>query len=268
MTVSNTHHASHSVRFQAARSLVADAAKKALAMQPAPGKPQASLKGHQDYVTEADKAVELFVTQELNGLFPDDSVLGEEQGGNITGRFRWVIDPIDGTSNYARGRNRWCISLGLFDGDTPVAGIIHAPALGEVFTAQKGQGAFLNGRPIKASQTHNMKEAMVEIGWSPYVPEGWFQEKMTALLDLGAMPRSLGSGALALADVACGRSDGYLEKVIFLWDVSAALVILKEAGAVVSPYLEMGGASKPQTILACAPHTALPLSHAFKVDLS
>lgn len=248
------------LRFHAAHSIIRKAASLAQKMQPSPGKPIAELKGHQDYVTEADRAVEKFITTHLAALFPEDAFLGEEHGSISTGLFRWVIDPIDGTSNYARGRNRWCISLGIMYQNTPVAGIIIAPSLGETFTAIKGKGAFLNDRPIRASTTSTMKEAMVEIGWSPYVPEGWYPNKMQTLLNEGIMPRSLGSGALALADVACGRSDGYHEFVIFLWDVAAALVLLEETGACVSPFLKMGGLTQRTTILAGAPMIANTLS--------
>lgn len=265
----NSYGAEIDLRFYAARSIITDAAHLALSMQPSPGKPQAALKGKQDYVTEADKTVERIVTTRLRALFPYDSVLGEENGAHSNkGHYQWVIDPIDGTSNFARGRNRWCISLGLLKGDTPVAGIIHAPALNEVFTAQRGKGAFLNDRPISASKTTSMDEAMVEIGWSPYVPEGWFQRRMTSLLSQGVMPRSLGSGALALADVACGRSDGYLEHTIFLWDVAAALVLLHEAGAQVSPFIDMGGKDRPTTILASTPSLSPILSESFNVKIT
>ncbi|MCX5619231.1 MULTISPECIES: inositol monophosphatase family protein [Bombella] len=254
-------------RFHAAQKIIKDAAQLAKNMQPAPGKPTAELKGHQDYVTEADRAVETFLVKELSALFPDDAFLGEEYGATQSGAFRWVIDPIDGTSNYARGRNRWCISIGLMHHDTPVAGIIEAPTLRESFTARIGQGAFLNGTPIQASKTDKLREAMVEIGWSPYVPEGWYPQKMGALLTEGSMPRSLGSGALALADVACGRSDGYHEYVIFLWDVAAALVLLQEAGACVSPFLKNGGLTQRTPILACAPLIAPSLSKTLGVSL-
>lgn len=255
------------LRFQCARSLIDEAASLALSLRPAPGKAQAKLKGKQDYVTKADHAVEDFIRRRLGTLFPEDSVLGEEEGGDTKSMYQWVVDPIDGTSNFARGRHRWCISLALLVHQKPVIGMIHAPALGDVFTAQDGKGAFLNNHPIKASQTSSMDEAMVEVGWSPYVPKNWFEERMSRLLQLGTMPRSLGSGALALADVACGRSDGYLEKVIFLWDVAAALVLLKEAGAHVSPFIEMGGASQPTTILASAPQISSILSQQFGIEL-
>lgn len=255
------------IRFHTARTIIKEAAILARKMQPAPGKPVAELKGRQDYVTEADRTVEQFVNKRLSALFPDDAFLGEEHGETSTGLFRWVIDPIDGTSNYARGRNRWCISLGLMYQDTPVAGIIEAPSLNECFTARTGKGAYLNNKPIHAARTDNMEEAMIELGWSPYVPDGWYQQKIQALLEKGVMPRSLGSGALALADVACGRSDGYHEFVIFLWDVAAALVLLQEAGACVSPFLKMGGLTQRTTILASAPLLGRTLSDVLAVPL-
>lgn len=254
-------------RFEAARSIVGDAADLAMSMRPPSGGPAATLKSAQDWLTEADGAVEALISARIGALFPEDGFQGEEEGRTRTGRLRWVVDPIDGTSNFARGRNRWCISLGLLDGDLPVAGIIHAPALGEVYTAVRGRGAVLNGRPIKASPVTDTRSAMVEMGWSNRVPKGVFEEKVAAILRLGAMPRSGGSGALALADVACGRLDGYLEMVINLWDVAAALVILEEAGARVSPFLRDGGLEGGATLLAAAPGIADDLSAALAVSL-
>ncbi|GBR29409.1 inositol monophosphatase family protein [Gluconobacter kondonii] len=255
------------VRLEAARSVVRDAAELALSLRPAPGGPSGTLKGRQDYLTEADGAVEALVSRRIQELFPEDGFQGEENGATRQGRFRWVVDPIDGTSNYARGRDRWCVSLGLLEGDEPVAGVIEAPALGEVFTASKGKGAFLNGKPIKASPITNTQEAMIEMGWSSRVPAEIFDEKIAAIMALGAMPRSGGSGALALADVACGRSDGYLEIVIQLWDVAAALAILAESGAAVSPFLQTGGLTGGATILAAAPGVAKALSAAVNVEI-
>ena len=255
------------VRLEAARSVVRDAAELALSLRPAPGGPSGTLKGRQDYLTEADGAVEALVSRRIQELFPEDGFQGEENGTTRQGRFRWVVDPIDGTSNYARGRDRWCVSLGLLEGDEPVAGVIEAPALGEVFTASKGKGAFLNGKPIKASPITNTQEAMIEMGWSSRVPAETFNEKIAAIMALGAMPRSGGSGALALADVACGRSDGYLEIVIQLWDVAAALAILAESGAAVSPFLQTGGLTGGATILAAAPGVAKALSAAVNVEI-
>ncbi|NHO33028.1 inositol monophosphatase family protein [Acetobacter fallax] len=254
-------------RFEAARAIVDDAARMALTMRPPSGGPVAIQKSAQDWLTETDGAVEMFISQRMQALFPEDGFQGEEGGRAREGSLRWVVDPIDGTSNYARGRNRWCVSLGLLDGDEPVAGVIAAPALRETYTALAGHGAYLNGGKISASTVTDPRSAMIEMGWSNRVPKPVFMEKTGAILDLGAMPRSGGSGALALTDVACGRLDGYIEIVINLWDVAAALVILSEAGARVSPFLRDGGLAGPGTILAAAPGIADALSQAVSIPL-
>ena len=131
-----------------------------------------------------------------------------------------------------------------------------------------GQGAFLNGKRIQASPVQDPASSMIEMGWSNRVPKAVFMEKMDAIMSVGAMPRSGGSGALALADVACGRLDGYIEIVINLWDVAAALPLLAEAGASVSPFLQQGGLTGPATILAANPHIAAQLSDAVGIPLT
>ncbi|QNT77621.1 inositol monophosphatase family protein [Entomobacter blattae] len=249
-------------RLEAAQTIVKHAAKIAMDMRPPPGGPTGKLKQMQDWVTEADGAVENFIGEQIKNLFPDDGFQGEENGQTRSGALRWVVDPIDGTSNYGRGRNRWCISLGLMDGDTPVGGIIEAPIQHETYYAQKGKGAFLNGARISASTVTDPSTAMFEMGWSPYTTTKTYLEKMQAMLELGAMPRSSGSGALALADVASGRLDGYLEIVINLWDVAAALVLLEEAGARVTPFIQHGGLERGISILAAAPGVAEQLGNA------
>lgn len=255
-------------RLEAARAVVHDASRLAMSMRPPPGGPMATQKSAQDWLTETDGAVEAFIASRMKTLFPEDGFQGEEGGIARSGRLRWVVDPIDGTSNYARGRSRWCVSLGLLDGDEPVAGVIEAPALNEVYTALRGAGAFLNGKPIHASPVKDPASAMIEMGWSNRVPKPVFMEKIDAIMELGAMPRSGGSGALALADVACGRLDGYIEIVINLWDVAAALPLLAEAGARVSPFLRDGGLTGPATILAANPHIAETLSQAVNIPLA
>ncbi|AOX17232.1 inositol monophosphatase family protein [Kozakia baliensis] len=255
-------------RLEVARSVVHDAAALAMAMRPPPGGPTGTIKGMQDYLTEADGAVEKLISNRMQALYPEDGFMGEEGGKHRQGALTWVVDPIDGTSNYARGRDRWCVSLGLMDGDVPVAGVLHAPALGEVYTAQRGHGAFLNGKPIKASPVSDTRTAMVEMGWSARVTTETYTERFSAFMALGVMPRSGGSGALALADVATGRLDAYLEMVINLWDVAAALVLLHEAGAKVSPFLQNGGLTGGATIFAAAPGVAAPLAEAAQVSFS
>lgn len=254
-------------RFEAAQQIVAEGAALAMRMRPPPGGPSGTQKSAQDWLTETDGAVEALIAERTRALFPEDGFQGEETGSTRAGTLRWVVDPIDGTSNYARGRSRWCVSLGLLENDRPVAGVLAAPALDETYAALRGAGATLNGTPIRASPVDDVTRAMVEVGWSPKVAVPDFVATIDRVMQLGAMPRSGGSGAMALADVACGRLDGYIELYINLWDVAAALVILDEAGAVTSPFLRDGGLERGVPILAAAPALASVLSDAARIGL-
>ncbi len=153
------------------------------------------------------------------------------------------------------------------EGAVPVAGVINAPALGEVYTAQRGVGAWLNGQKLIASPVTDAKSAMIEIGWSAKVSPETYASRAKAFLELGMAPRTGACGALALADVASGRSDGYLEIAINLWDVAAALVLIEESGARVSPFLVNGGLTGAIPILATAPGVAELVARAAGMDL-
>ena len=240
-------------RFDTALALATEAGALAMSLRPPPGGPQGTLKGAQDWVTNADGAVERFLSERLADAFPEDGFQGEEGGNHRAGSLRWVVDPIDGTANYMRGANRFCVSLGLLADRTPLLGVIVAPALGETFAACQGGGATLNGAPIHAADTTDLARATVEIGWSSRRPNADFLRICQSVLAEGAVLRMGGSGALGLADVAAGRSDAYAELHINLWDVAAALVILAEAGAAVSPFLDGNGLTEGNPILAAAP---------------
>ena len=161
-------------RLETAQHLATAAGKLALSLAPPPGAAMASMKGHQDWLTEADGAVEALLKRELTAAFPDDGFQGEETGTGPAGRLTWVVDPIDGTSNFARGAPRWCVSIGLIEGDRALAGVLVAPALGETFAARDGGGATLNGQTIRASATTDLARGMVECGWSPRRPNDEF----------------------------------------------------------------------------------------------
>ncbi len=246
-------------RFRTASRLVAEAGEIAMRLRPPPGVAIGTLKGRQDWLSEADGAVERFLSDGLLAAFPEDGFQGEEGGIARAGRLRWVVDPIDGTANYVRGSPRFCVSLALLEDRTPLIGLLAAPALGETFAAMRGAGATLNGAPIRAAETTALDRALVELGYSARVPFAAFAALMTQVGATGAMPRDGGSGALGLADVAAGRVDAYVELSINLWDCAAALAILKEAGAACSPFIEDGGAEHAHPILACAPGLAAAL---------
>jgi len=252
-------------RLATAGELAARAGVLAMRMRPPAGAAQATLKGAQDWLTEADGAVEQMLSDALLSAFPSDGFQGEEGGAARAGTLRWVVDPIDGTSNYARGAPRWCVSLGLLDGEVPVLGVLAAPALGETFAACQGRGATLNGATIRAAETGSLSRAIIEAGWSPRVKLAEYQALCARLQAEGVMLRNGGSGALGLADVAAGRMDGYAELHINLWDCAAALAVLQEAGAVTTGFLPrrlQGGAP----ILAAAPGVAEALGLVFRPE--
>ena len=243
-------------RFDTALRLATEAGALAMRMRPPPGAAAAKLKGAQDWLTEADGTVERLLSERLAEAYPADGFQGEEGGRVRSGSLRWVVDPIDGTANFMRGGSRFCVSLGCLDGDTPVLGVIVAPALRETFAARQGAGATLNGAPIHAAATTHLSRATVELGWSLRRPREAFLALADRVIAAGVMPRLNGSGALGLADVAAGRSDAYIELHINLWDVAAALAILAEAGATVSDFMADDGAARGNAIVASAPGIA------------
>jgi myo-inositol-1(or 4)-monophosphatase len=152
-------------RFETAIALAEAAGDLALDMRPPPGAPPtASLKGAQDWLTQADGTVERFLSERLAAAFPADGFQGEEGGARRGGALRWVVDPIDGTANFMRGAPRFCVSLALLEDRTPLIGVLVAPALGETFAARRGGGATLNGAPIRAATTTDLARATIEIG--------------------------------------------------------------------------------------------------------
>jgi myo-inositol-1(or 4)-monophosphatase len=217
-------------RRDAAAAIAIEAAALAARLR-AEGGGVASLKGAQDFITEADGATERFIRARLEQDFPGEAILGEEMGGAVDGTGPlWVLDPIDGTSNFARGGDRWCVSIGLVIGNRAVAGAIarHAPA--EIFAAAEGLGATLNGTPIHAAPTTDIGHAIIECGWSLRLPIAVFHRMAAEVTALGGGVRTGGSGALGLVESAAGRLDGYLERHINSWDAAAAIVIAREAG--------------------------------------
>lgn len=245
-------------RLATAKTLATAAGAMALRLRPQPGAPTGTLKGAQDWLTEADGAIEAMLSRALAEAHPEDAFQGEETGfrpgrGEQADAWRWVVDPIDGTSNYARGSARWCVSIGLIGGRVPLLGVVNAAAAGEQFAARLGGGATRNGDPIRVADTSDPARAMIEIGWSPRVATADYLSTVERVIGLGAAARSSGSGAMGLADVACGRTDAYFERHINLWDVAGMLPILAEAGARISPFMDGDGFGHGGPILAGTP---------------
>jgi myo-inositol-1(or 4)-monophosphatase len=224
-------------------------------------------KGHQDYLTATDGEVERLVKARIAAQFADDATMGEEEGGRI-GEITWIIDPIDGTANFARGIPHFCISIGVAVGLQPAIGVIYNPMLDELYAAVAGGGATLNGEAMHVTDIDLPERASVEMGWSPRLPFAEHQKIIDRIVATGMRMRHGGSGSLAIAYVAAGRIDGFVEAHINAWDVLAGLVLVKEAGGVINDFVGDGiGLTEGNAILAAAPGIAALLSTASGITL-
>jgi myo-inositol-1(or 4)-monophosphatase len=199
-------------------------------------------KGDADLVTAADRNSEALIRERIRSLWPDHDVLGEEQGLRDTGsEYRWYVDPLDGTTNFAHGYPVFCVSMGLQHKNVMIAGLCFDPTRNEMFTAEKGKGAFLNGSPILVSKIARLAESLLSTGFPSHKrhknPNIHFYHQIT-LRTHGV--RRAGSAALDLCSVACGRFDGFWEFNLNPWDTAAGVLIVEEAGGRVSDF--QGGA--------------------------
>jgi len=187
---------------------------------------------HADFVTEADIAVQNFLMEELAKAFPEASFFAEEKKDNVLGEgFTFIIDPIDGTTNYFRRRRCSSISIGAVEGKQPVYGAIYDPYRGEVYHAEKGKGAWCAGERLHVSEAP-LDHAIIGMGTSPYYEE-LFEltgKTLSALLPRTADVRRTGSACIELCDVAAGRSDAHFEWKLQPWDYCAGTLIVREAG--------------------------------------
>ncbi|MFY9740845.1 MAG: inositol monophosphatase family protein [Candidatus Sulfotelmatobacter sp.] len=200
-------------------------------------------KGEADLVTAADRAAEKLIRERITQQWPDHDVLGEEQGLNDRGsEYRWYVDPLDGTTNFAHGYPVFCVSLGLehrsaAHGEKRIAGVIYDPTRDELFSAERGKGAHLNGEAIQVSKTSRLQESLVATGFPSHKrhknPNIHFYHQIT-LRSHGV--RRAGSAALDLCNVAAGRFEGFWEFNLNPWDTAAGVLMVEEAGGKVTRF--------------------------------
>ena len=194
------------------------------------------LKGQHDLVTEADRASERLIVERLRGHFPKHSVVAEEGGGQeASSEYRWYVDPLDGTTNFAHGFPMFNVTLGLEQAGELIAGVVYDPVHEEMFTAEIGGGAYLNNNRIHVSKAARVEDALVATGF----PSRKRHENVNvhfyyqmAMLSHGV--RRAGAAALDLAYVACGRLDAFWEFGLHPWDMAAGVLLVREAGGAVS----------------------------------
>lgn len=211
-----------------------------------------AFKGRHDFITAVDGEIERLVAARLEAAFPQDGMIGEE-GASRPGERLWIVDPIDGTANFARGIGHFCISIALLAGGRTVVGVIHDPMRDETFAARLGGGATLDGKPMAVSGVTDMGRASIECGWSTREPVARYVEVVSNVMALGGGLYRCGSGALGMAYVAAGRIDGYCELHINAWDVLAGHLLVEEAGGRCNDFLAGEGLTRGNPILAATP---------------
>jgi myo-inositol-1(or 4)-monophosphatase len=241
-----------SARQRAAETIARDAGRLAASCLADSGKLTFSLKGPQDVVTAADGEVERLIVERLRAAFPGDAFIGEE-GGGAAADHCWVIDPIDGTANFARGLPHWCVSIAYVASGQTQVGVICDPNGEHLYSARRGAGALRDGKPIRVSATIDPDRATVDIGYSHRARVEDFGRLMTRLIERGINVTQSGSAALGLARVADGRLDGYAERHLYAWDALAGLLLVEEAGGRVNAFLEGDALTAGNEAIAATP---------------
>lgn len=222
------------------KTAVLAAAKAGLLLKKNLGKSLSiEFKGVIDIVTEMDKKAEAMIVKTIKAAFPDHGILTEESAEQKTGsEYRWIIDPLDGTTNYSHGYPVFCVSIALEKAGDVMLGVVYEPMLDELFTAEKGRGAYLNKKKIQVSRIAELHRSLLATGF-PYdvrtSPENNINHFANFAVRAQAIRRA-GSAALDMCYVACGRFDGFWELKLKPWDIAAAMLIVKEAGGAVTDF--------------------------------
>lgn len=200
-------------------------------------------KAANDFVSEVDKAAEDAIINELKKAFPDHSILGEENG-EILGdsKFQWIIDPLDGTTNYLHGFPQYAVSIALYENNEATHAVVYDPFKEELFTASKGQGAYLNEQRLRVTSTQGFDDTLIGTGFPFKAPQHLdaYLAMFKAIHPKVAGIRRAGSAALDLAYLAAGRMDGFWEIELNIWDIAAGALLVKEAGGFIGDFSGRG----------------------------
>lgn len=214
-----------------------------------------SAKRHNDFVTEVDRAAEAAIIETLKESYPDHAILAEESGQSGTSEFCWIIDPLDGTTNFIHGFPQYAVSIALSQKGVVTQGVVYDPGRNELFTASRGRGAFLNDKRIRVGRRDRLQDALIGTGF-PY--REWdhvdvYLAMLRELMQKSAGVRRPGAAALDLAYVAAGRLDGFWEIGLSPWDMAAGSLLITEAGGLVGNLLGEPGYLESGNIVAASP---------------
>jgi myo-inositol-1(or 4)-monophosphatase len=196
-------------------------------------------KGLNDFVSYVDKGAEKLLVERLSAVLPEAGFITEEgTSAKVGARYCWVIDPLDGTTNFLHGFYPYAVSIGLMDNEEVIAGVVYEVGKNETFTAWKNGGMWLNGNPVRVSEVPRLADSLIATGlpYSDFHRLDPYMESLTFLCKHSQGIRRLGSAATDLAYVACGRFDGFYEYGLHPWDIAAGIILVREAGGRVSDF--------------------------------
>jgi myo-inositol-1(or 4)-monophosphatase len=219
-------------------------------------------KGRANLVTEMDRRSEDRLIQAIRARHPDHAILSEEAGAlpGAPGQPEWILDPLDGTTNYVHGLPYFCLALALRAGSQLLAGLVYAPYVDELYSAERGQGAFMNGRPLHVSATATLDDALLATGFPSDLSRApdTNVEHFLALMPKTRAIRRLGSASLDLCNAAAGRLDGFWQATLPVWDVAPGAIIVEEAGGRVTDFAGHAGVYEGRIVATNGPiHAAL-----------
>ena len=229
---------------------------------------QVRAKGRNDFVTQVDKASEDAIIQILRQAYPDHAILAEESGltESAKAEYRWIIDPLDGTTNFIHGFPQFCISIAVQHRGVTAHGVVYDPTRNELFTASRGAGAFLDDRRVRVSKCAQLKEALVGTGF-PFKEVArltTYMRQLRTMMTSSSGVRRAGAAALDLAYVACGRMDAFWEMGLSSWDMAAGALMIQEAGGLVGDLAGEEGYLDKGEIAAATPKVFPQLLAALK----
>jgi myo-inositol-1(or 4)-monophosphatase len=233
---------------------------------------QISTKSANDFVTQVDRAAETAIIEIIRQTYPEHAILGEESGaleGSKAGakaEYRWIIDPLDGTTNFIHGFPQYCVSIAVQYRGASAHGVVYDPGRNELFTASKGAGAFLDDRRVRVSKCVQLKDALVGTGF-PFKEVSRltvYMRQLRTIMTSASGVRRAGAAALDLAYVACGRMDAFWEMGLSSWDMAAGALMIKEAGGLVGDLTGEDGYLDKGEIAAATPRVFPQLLDALK----
>lgn len=224
-----------------------------------------------DFVSEVDRAAENAIIETILEAYPKHTILAEESGArpNDTAEYEWIIDPLDGTTNFLHGHPHYAISIALAHNGQIQQGVVYDPERNNLFTASRGVGAFMNDRRIRVSKRVHMNECLIATGF-PVVDQSMMDTYLSILKDVlakSAGARREGAASLDLCNVACGRVDGFFEFNLKPWDIAAGSLIVQEAGGIVTDLHGENAWLETGDITAASPKVLAQLLHTFAPHL-